>query len=404
MTHYDVLGVSDDASRDEIKKAYQRHQRTYHPDIAGPGHEDEFIAGQEAAAVLLDEQARAAYDDALAHPAAQPEHIEDEPIDAWVSESVDMEVAPDEPTPVVDLSKDQPTDQQADPTGPTRVTNFGPDLVLASLAAIFVTSVVALAIDAASSLALLCGLVGIAAGLVMGYRSGMTSRHRMKASTVIVAAGFAGVALVAYLATLFVPGRFGKAELIAPIVVGAITGFVTGGVGAYKRRDAMFLKTKAVRTGSWFGAGLPGELPAYLERQLAAAATTHMRIFRLADAPFTHLVVSGNDVYLLRNIEGASGSYYLSGPSLLFESATGQLSQVAAGDFLGFVSSLRTVLGRQVNVHAAITVMADHVSSPEADVAIITLDSLRSFLSNRVDFVNRSVMIDSVIAASEIAS
>jgi molecular chaperone DnaJ len=61
---YDVLGVSKDATQDEIKKAYRKLARKHHPDI-NPGNkdsEDMFKRVSEAYDILGDEKKRAEYD------------------------------------------------------------------------------------------------------------------------------------------------------------------------------------------------------------------------------------------------------------------------------------------------------------------------------------------------------
>ncbi|MGF1206172.1 molecular chaperone DnaJ [Streptococcus infantarius] len=60
---YDRLGVSKDASQAEIKKAYRKLSKKYHPDInKEPGAEEKYKEIQEAYETLGDEQKRAAYD------------------------------------------------------------------------------------------------------------------------------------------------------------------------------------------------------------------------------------------------------------------------------------------------------------------------------------------------------
>ena len=60
---YEVLGVSRDATDDEIKKAFRRQARKLHPDVnKSPNAEEEFKELNEAYDVLSDPQKRSAYD------------------------------------------------------------------------------------------------------------------------------------------------------------------------------------------------------------------------------------------------------------------------------------------------------------------------------------------------------
>lgn len=61
--YYETLGVSRDASAEQIKKAFRKKARQYHPDVNdSPDAEDKFKAVNEAYEVLSDEKKRAIYD------------------------------------------------------------------------------------------------------------------------------------------------------------------------------------------------------------------------------------------------------------------------------------------------------------------------------------------------------
>ena len=61
--YYEALGVGRDASADDLRSAYRRLAKQYHPDVNhDPGAEGRFKEINEAYGVLSDDQRRAAYD------------------------------------------------------------------------------------------------------------------------------------------------------------------------------------------------------------------------------------------------------------------------------------------------------------------------------------------------------
>ena len=62
--YYEVLGLSRESSLGEIKKAYKRLARQYHPDRNpdNPSAEEKFKEASEAYAILSDQEKRALYD------------------------------------------------------------------------------------------------------------------------------------------------------------------------------------------------------------------------------------------------------------------------------------------------------------------------------------------------------
>lgn len=62
-SHYATLGVKQDATTEEIKSAFRKLSLETHPDVAGPGaNEERFKQISEAASVLVHSQKRQVYD------------------------------------------------------------------------------------------------------------------------------------------------------------------------------------------------------------------------------------------------------------------------------------------------------------------------------------------------------
>ncbi len=71
--YYATLGVNEKSSPDEIKKAYRKLAKEYHPDATGgdPKKESKFKDISEAYSILSDDKKRSQYDQLRANPYAQ---------------------------------------------------------------------------------------------------------------------------------------------------------------------------------------------------------------------------------------------------------------------------------------------------------------------------------------------
>ena len=74
QSHYEVLGLDEDASQDDIVRAYRQRALEEHPDKGGD--KDRFDELSKAYAVLFDQKKREAYDEQLAKEREREELVE----------------------------------------------------------------------------------------------------------------------------------------------------------------------------------------------------------------------------------------------------------------------------------------------------------------------------------------
>lgn len=351
QTLYEVLGISQDASLEEVKKAHRKSMRAYHPDVySGSRDEAEQIAARinRAYATLSDPQERDAYDALLRGETPAPdsadEDAEQAPFeDTWGEEadweeSVEEEVVADpDPAPTPEPGS-RPTPEPSAPT-PSRwqesATAISDDdvRVTTPLSGLRTPLLVALGgVLFGLTLSLftpsLAGRSGITTaglftgvGAILGILSAFFLKKHEEPSLVA-----RPLLTVSALVALVVSGSIlalGTTALAAGIIsaVSALLGtYVLARAFAVRSLLDRSVKADALRKNNTFG-DLPGGAgPDLLNRTLSDLyAIPSVRIMRNADENglFSHAVMNGSKVAFIKAIIGFSGLYRWSGPSLL---------------------------------------------------------------------------------------
>lgn len=124
MNYYQMLGVSQDASKDTINKAYRSLIAKYHPDIKGKAGEAATAYLNTIHDTLTDDDKRKAYDDQLIHgtPPASNDHPSDEHSD-------DDDTNLDDDAPHVSMPRHQPIHEEHErqTSVPRRTSISSPD-------------------------------------------------------------------------------------------------------------------------------------------------------------------------------------------------------------------------------------------------------------------------------------
>lgn len=461
QTHYEVLGVEQSATEDQIKRAFRQLMRTYHPDVYGP--EGTAISARISASygVISDVSRRAEYDEELQggpeEEAPDPDSYEEEWGDAeeWApeEEALDPEVEDDVPLGDVEVEEDtrpkgdgqqvedepgttQTEPAATDPAKPEQVRYRYPGqravrtLVVGALGLI-VPVTLALSdwsrgpeglMQPASRMWLALG-AGVVLGLVLGLMIRGSDRPRAqkgrrapkppapaKANAV---SALLVVALLLALVVFLVPADLGVLGAAgAALVIAAATVYVWVFYARLQKRLNSFVAMPVLRESNVFGR-LPGGVEAdLLDRDLGVLVKNEaLRIFRVSEEgkPFTHVLIVGAHVALVRAVIAGGGTYRWSGPSLLRDQAGFHPQEVMRGPYEQAVGTFEDKMPEKTVVRSWLFVYtpdASHVmGSPSTGLPRVAaptqgLSEVRDFLDEARLMVDHERVVEAALAAN----
>lgn len=380
-TLYDVLGVSQDATDQQIKTAYRRLLREHHPDVVGQDGQDEAARITGAWHVLGNPTRRADYDRDLSDPFNSDLPADDEPFEAQWGTQAEWEHVPPESTepypdpdeaPAVDDPSPPPKPQPAPETNPepsagwrgrwssdTQATVVGPmrrkrtvfRVLYAVLAVACVVTFISAQLDGrTASSGLVSDIVLAAAGVGIGWV--LASYLGLRQTPQLVAIALA-VSIPAVEIGIDYPTRYlsrGIYVLLAAAVLGSLWQYTrTRQVQCNGR-----IPIKSLRENDTFGDPAGGVASDQLGQDtLPLYSIPGVRVVRTPqdNALFSHFIVCGTKVVLVRPILGSPGTYRWHGTSLLRDDPMANWSQeVMRADYAPYVRLVSETLGECAEV------------------------------------------------------
>lgn len=353
-THYEVLGVNDDVSAEEIKKAARRLMQQHHPDRGG----DETVAASinTAASVLSDPAKRKEYDE---HLRTGGETDESEPpnpdsykddwgaSDEWANfdedEELDVEVedAPAEQPATPPSGDTEPEEAPASPGPPDKPTKVRTALWRGFMLGLLPAVLLNLAIFTESYLitnAAESWLLFPTIGTAVGFLIPLVLRRRLPQTPspqVSITAMVASIALVIALAIIS-PANPMVIPVLQTLIATTIGLWVFVANAAHHRLAERIVSAKGLRDdGTIFGPSsgdTSGELLTMnLWGCMARPGMHAARAFQTSDTEnhFTKALLLGNRLALIRPvfipddlIPANSPAFYWSPPSLFLQSSS----------------------------------------------------------------------------------